>query len=42
MDDKQTVVVLTNLADSDPSRVADNVAEVYLRAAAMNGANEVH
>jgi CubicO group peptidase (beta-lactamase class C family) len=41
VDDKVTVVVLTNLADADPGRVADHVAEVYL-SAAKNGSNGSH
>jgi len=31
LDDKLTVVVLTNLADADPSRIAGPVAEIYLK-----------
>lgn len=30
VDDKLTVVVLTNLADAEPGKVADHVAELYL------------
>ena len=30
VDDKVTVVVLTNLAESDPATIADHVAELYL------------
>jgi CubicO group peptidase (beta-lactamase class C family) len=37
VDEKLTVVVLTNLEDADPGRVADHVAEVYLSTAAKNG-----
>jgi CubicO group peptidase (beta-lactamase class C family) len=33
VDDRLTVVVLTNLEDADPGRVADHVAEIYLRSA---------
>jgi hypothetical protein len=30
VDDKLTVVVLSNLAGSDPEKIADHVAELYL------------
>jgi hypothetical protein len=30
VDDTLTVVVLTNLADADPGKFADHVAELYL------------
>jgi CubicO group peptidase (beta-lactamase class C family) len=34
LDDKLTVVVLDNLADSEPKKLADHVAEMYLSSAA--------
>jgi len=42
VDDKLTVVVLTNLADANPGRIADHVAEVYLSAAVKGGSDRIH
>ena len=40
VDDKLTVVVLANLAEADPGKIADHVAELYIAGAAGDSGSE--
>jgi len=40
VDDKLTVVVLANLAEADPGKIADHVAELYFSGVAHDPATE--
>jgi hypothetical protein len=37
VDDKLTVVVLSNLAEANPGKIAEGVAEIYLNVQARAG-----